>query len=87
MPPKTKPDPLPAGQRARALVSHYLKQPDGTFITYGRGSVLSEDQMSPESWAGYLADGRLELVDLAPIRLDPDDGICMEPRNAAHLED
>lgn len=73
--------------RAEATCSHYLKQEDGTFVTYGAGSVLTADQMSPESWAGYLADGRLVLTSREPIRLDPKDGIYMQPVSPIHSQE
>ena len=94
MPPKTKP---PAGEpatpeaadveRAEATCSHYLKQDDGTFVTYGAGSVLTADQMAPDTWAGYLADGRLVLTDRPAVRLDPADGCYMAPVSPIHTEE
>jgi hypothetical protein len=91
--PKPKPSEAPADvaepqpARAEAACSHYLKQPDGTYVTYGRGSVLTADQMGAETWAGYLADGRLVLTDRPAIRLDPEDGAYMQPVSPIHEQE
>lgn len=74
-------------ERAEATCSHYLKQDDETFVTYGAGSVLTADQFTPEAWAGYLVDGRLVLTDRPAIRLDPADGCYMAPVSPIHKED
>ena len=94
MPPKPKPTPaddavsaIADTPRAEAACSHYLKQPDGTFVTYGRGSVLTADQCSAEAWAFYLNDGRLVLTDRPAIRLDPEDGVYMPPVSPIHTQE
>ncbi len=95
MPPKIKPadaasealSAIADVARAEAACSHYLRQPDGTFVTYGRGSVLTADQFSAETWAGYLDDGRLVLTDRPAIRLDPEDGVYMPPVSPIHTQE
>ena len=92
MPPRTRTTAPAEGAddtqlRAEATCSHYLRQDDGTIVTYGRGSVLTADQMTPESWAGYLADGRLVLTDRAAVRLDPEDGCYMQPVSPIHSQE
>ena len=92
--PEPKPKPKPAADAAapvgpcyQATVSHYRRQEDGTLLTYGRGSVIPGSVFPPDELAFFLADGRLLPVDLAPVRLDPHDGIYGEPRSPLHAED
>jgi hypothetical protein len=93
MPPRTRSTDAPADDaapeiaRAEAMCSHYLRQDDGTFVTYGRGSVLTADQMPDYAWAGYLDDGRLVLTDRPAIRLDPEDGAYMHPISPIHTQE
>lgn len=92
MPPRTRTTAPTEGAddtqpRAEAACSHYLKQEDGTFVTYGRDSVLTADQMSAEAWAGYLADGRLIPTDRPAVRLDPEDGYYMPPVSPIHSQE
>lgn len=74
MPPKTK------TLRAECLVNFYLENPaGGSHTTWGPGSVLEEGQISPESWEGFLEDGRLILTEKPAGRVEPVDGAQLAP--------